>query len=480
MHTAKTRTLPILFAILSIFMAAPASAGEGPSIKAIDDYFAAFTEANRIPGLSVAVVEDGAVIFCRGYGSDGLGGAMATDTRLCIGSVSKTFTALAILQLAERGAIDLDAPIKRYVPWFSVKGPGSERITVRHLLTHTSGLDERGDPHPELANASPEDELRSLADVRPSAAPGTRFAYYNKNYRALGYLVEKASGLSYGEYLRRNVFEPLGMSAASADPSGIARGSAPFFGLSVGVPNTYYSGDAPAGGLVMSASDAAKYLAALMGSHSARIAGAKVASADLVSRLREVPAGIGSQYGLGWSVERGGERLTHGGDVSGFHAYAEMNLDAKTGCIVLCRENGLMPMLSCYDELPIAVHGLLAGEAVSDPRAFVWIAPATVALAILVVLYHAWRFARQPAWLRKAERRAPFVRVLMLIPGPLLSAFFLCLPWLFSALLGLACTWADLFHFLPDMALLVVLSSSASILRAFLRARGLVIRRGIR
>jgi CubicO group peptidase (beta-lactamase class C family) len=470
MNMRRSKRFLAAFAAAILF-SIPASSALGqcgaiPSAQAIDEYFTAFAAANRIPGLSVAVVADGRILFSRGYGSDGLGGPMTSESRLCVGSVSKTFTSLAVLQLAESGAIDLDAPFKRYVPAFAVDGPGAELITVRQLLSHTSGLAETGDPRPEIPDASLEDEVLSLAQVKPFAAPGTKYRYYNKNYRALGYLVERMSGLSYGEYLRRKVFEPLGMTGASTESAGIARGTAPFFGFALPVPNTYCPGDAPAGGLVMGASAAAKYLLSLLS-----------ADPGFLAKMGTVPSGVESRYGLGWTVEREGRRLTHGGDVSGFHAYAEIDLDSKVGCIVLCRQNGLWPMLSSYDELPIAVHALLAGEAAPDPRSSAWLQPAFWAFALLAALYQAWRFFRLPAWLRKAERRAVFARVLMLLPGILAAVAALCLPLAFSSLMGLACGWADLFHFIPDLAFLVLASSAAALVRACLRIL-LLIRRG--
>ena len=467
MRSMRMENRSLALAILSIGLVSPivAQAGRAPSARSLDEYFSAFARENRIPGLSVAVVGEGKVIWSAGYGTDGRGAAMTPETRLCLGSVSKSFTSLAILQLAERGLVDLEAPYRRYVPWFSVDGPGAEKITVRQLLTHTSGLDERGDPRPEIPGASPEDEVRSLARVRPSAEPGTRYAYYNKNYRALGYLVEAASGLPYGEYLRREVFEPLGMEGASTDPAGIAAGSAPFFGLPVPVSTSFCPGDAPAGGLVMSAAEAAKYLAALMDASGGRAVGP-----GFLDQLRQVPEGVRSRYGLGWTVERDGQRLIHGGDVSGFHAYAEVNLDTCLGCIVLCRQNGLGEMLGCYDQLPMAVHALLGGGPVPDPREFAWLPALPIGLAALILAYQAWRFARLPAWLGKARRRGPALRAALLLASAAPSALLLGLPGLCSALSGLACTWADLFRFLPDLALLALLAAAAGLVRGGAKA----------
>lgn len=475
MNRVNRTALALVALCLSLSsLAAQARPEDRPSVAAIDDYLSALVAAHRIPGLSVAVVRGDEVLLAKGYGDDGLGGPMGPGTRLCIGSVSKSLTALAVVQLSRRGLLDLDASFSDYVPWFATAGAGSEGITVRHLLTHTSGLDETGDPRPEIPGASLEEEVRSLALVRPSAAPGTRYAYYNKNYRALGHLVEALSGQPYGEYLREHIFEPLGMAGASLDPAGMAEGTAPFFGLAVPVPNTYYDGDAPAGGVIMGAADAARYLSALLASASGQPPAA--IGAGFLGELASVPAGVDSRYGLGWRVERDGARLVHAGDVSGFHAYAEVNLDTGLGCAILCRQNGLGLMLGAYDQLPLDVHALLAGEPASDPRSGAWLPFATLMIGALVAAYHAWRFAALPSWFRRAAGRPAAFRIASALLPVAPASCFLCLPALVAAATGLACEWSDLFHFSPDVAAIALAGAGATIARAAARLAGLASR----
>src|SRR5512138_1914844 len=117
-------------------------------LEAIDAFLQAQVKANRLPGLAVAIVQGDKIIFAKGYGEAARDKPVTPQTQFYIGSVTKGFTALAIMQLVEQGKLELDVPVQKYLPWFRVADPeASSKITVRHLLNHTSGLGERGDPH---------------------------------------------------------------------------------------------------------------------------------------------------------------------------------------------------------------------------------------------------------------------------------------------------------------------------------------------
>ena len=122
----------------------PASEAPAPGFTAIDAYIRRQMKDARIPGLALGIVHDGRPVHLRGFGrADDSGRAFTPQTPFFIGSNSKSFTALAVMQLAEAGKLDLDAPVRRYIPWFRVADPeASALITVRHLLNQTSGLTE--------------------------------------------------------------------------------------------------------------------------------------------------------------------------------------------------------------------------------------------------------------------------------------------------------------------------------------------------
>ncbi|PCC68147.1 CubicO group peptidase, beta-lactamase class C family [Nannocystis exedens] len=173
----------------------------------------------EVPGLAVGVVRQGRLVFSRGFGSADLeqGTRITPDTVFRIFSVTKVFTAAAIMQLVERGQLGLDDPLARFLPAF----PRADEVTVRHLLSHSSGIHEYAGSSPvlERMGATPEDLVRHIAaqPVPFDFAPGTRWSYSNSNYVLLGLIVERVTGRSYGEYLAAHVFSPAGLGRTRVD-----------------------------------------------------------------------------------------------------------------------------------------------------------------------------------------------------------------------------------------------------------------------
>jgi len=144
------------------------------------------------------------VIYIQGFGSDGHGHGVTPDTQFRIASLSKSFTAVAVLQLVEAGQVELDSPVQAYLPTFVTADPSaSRRITVRHLLNQTSGMADAG--FPSIANdqsGSLEQRMESLRSARLVSDPGQRFHYFDPNYQLLARLVEVVAGVPFSTYLR--------------------------------------------------------------------------------------------------------------------------------------------------------------------------------------------------------------------------------------------------------------------------------------
>ena len=186
------------------------------SYEAMDAYVEAQMKHLNIPGAALAIVEGDTITHLRGFGKARPGGEAPTpQTPFFIGSLTKSFTALAIMQLVEYGKIELDAPVRRYLPWFRLADlKASSQITVRHLLNQTSGLpmllgmanlDDTAD-RPDAT----ERQVRGLSTLKLNRAVGSKFEYSNLNYNVLGLIVEAASGESYAAYIQKHVFTPLG------------------------------------------------------------------------------------------------------------------------------------------------------------------------------------------------------------------------------------------------------------------------------
>src|SRR5215212_8234691 len=185
-----------------------------PDFDAVDQYIERQMAANRVPGLALAITHADDVIYLRGYGTAENGEPMTPRTQFYIASLSKGFTALAVMQLVEEGKIGLDEPVRAYLPDFTTTDRRlSGQITVRELLNQTSGLADSGFPSYTLPQPdSLEGRVESLRHARLVSEPGTEFHYTDPNYAVLARIVEVASGKPFGGYLRERVFGPLDMA----------------------------------------------------------------------------------------------------------------------------------------------------------------------------------------------------------------------------------------------------------------------------
>ncbi len=174
------------------------------------------------PGLAVGIVYDGELLWGRGYGYADIEAKtpVRLDTRFRIASISKTFTAVAILQLRDAGLLSLDDPVSQHLDWFNLQYQDAPEITVRNLLTHTSGLprDSHNPMWTECDAPSWGDFVEGLKTRPPTRPPYHKFAYSNVGYSLLGGVIEQVSGASWAQYLQRNIVDPLGMSETHPVP----------------------------------------------------------------------------------------------------------------------------------------------------------------------------------------------------------------------------------------------------------------------
>ena len=187
--------------------------GDKIDFNAIDQYINAKMRLPRIPGLALAIVKGDRIIYVKGYGqADQSGHPVTPQTSFIIGSVTKAFTALAVMQLVEAGKVELDAPVQRYITWFRVADTVvSAKITVRQLLNQTSGLPMLREPQfwTELDGGALERTVRFLKKAKLNFPPGQSFGYSNANYETLGLIVQTVSHQLYEEYVQEHIFGPL-------------------------------------------------------------------------------------------------------------------------------------------------------------------------------------------------------------------------------------------------------------------------------
>jgi D-alanyl-D-alanine carboxypeptidase len=323
----------LLSALIS-FAAAPgaqsvsaAPSQQAPPLKAaaqskIDTDVQALLRAAHAAGATIAIVQGGAIVYTRGYGLRDVANALPADahTRYEIGSITKQFTAAAILQLKEAGKIDLDATVATYLPSVA----HAKEITIRQLLTHTSGLEDYVDtPNFETLAATPAtfDQLMSRISGRPLGfTPGAQFGYSSTNYLILGRIVELVSGQSWEAYVQQHLFAPAGMtdSATMAQESQLAdmaRGYVYAQGRISESKPIAESWASSAGGIVSTVDDLQRWGEALS---SGRI----ISTSDyqLLASPARLADGSAAEYGFGMKVDHfeGEPRIWHHGNTNGF------------------------------------------------------------------------------------------------------------------------------------------------------------------
>src|SRR5215469_2795516 len=274
--------LPLLALLFTVLPVAAAQSRQGivgvalsrPKFTSIDTFVSSAMQANRIPGLSLGIVHGDQVVHLQGFGAaDATGRMVTSQTPFILGSISKSFTALAVMQLVEAGRVELDAPVQRYLPWFRVADrTASARIAVRQLLNQTSGIpanseNEQKEGFLSTGNETLEHYVRGLKTLALDRPVGASFEYANTNYSVLGLLVQTVSGQSYETYIQQHIFAPLQMSHSFASEQdarrdGLAQGYQVWFGVPVPTAQPYPRDMVPAGLLISTAQDMAHYLIA--------------------------------------------------------------------------------------------------------------------------------------------------------------------------------------------------------------------------
>lgn len=393
------------------------------SYEAIDAYVEEQMHRLKIPGVSLAIVEGDKIVHLRGFGQARPGGEPPSPhTPFPIASLTKSFTALAVMQLVEAGKIELDAPVQRYLPWFRVADPqASAQITVRHLLNQTSGLPTSSGESVDFDDrpGAAERHGRSLATLRLTGPADSAWEYSNSNYVLLGLIIEAAGGKSYADYVQRQIFTPLEMghtytSQAQARQNGLAVGHQVRFMIPFAAPYMPLAQSGLAGGgLISCAEDLARYMIVLL--NRGRYGDVQILSSAGIDELQR---GVGEvnafglslgQYGMGWFVGTIGKTklVWHGGTLPDFAAHMALLPEQKKGLVLLYNacHHWLNPVLA---DLGNGVAAMLAGES-HTPLPFFYVVPwalrGQALLPFFQVLGAAATLRRLRRWRLDPERR---------------------------------------------------------------------------
>jgi CubicO group peptidase (beta-lactamase class C family) len=298
--------------------------------------------ASGVPGLAYAVVTGDEVTETGAHGVVEIGDdrEVTADTPFPLGSISKSFTALAVMQLVEAGEVDLDAELGQYLEGFSGRAAGA--VTIRQLLSHTSGFSTLQGNASHTDSTGGRDELERLVDRLAEAnlaySPGERWEYSNTNYQILGRLIEVVSGQEYQTYIATNILEPVGMENSFVGDGEVheemATGHRPWFGTKRPLAdNTTHRGTAPQGGVVASANDMALYMQMMMNGEG------DVLSAEGKTQMMSPASAASPYYGFGWYLDPPNGTVWHSGLVPGAEALATLVPSEREGVVVLVNAN---------------------------------------------------------------------------------------------------------------------------------------------
>ncbi|HLM20989.1 MAG TPA: serine hydrolase domain-containing protein [Propionibacteriaceae bacterium] len=455
----------------------PPAAGS-PDFVAIDAYLDREMRELRIPGLALGIVHDDEIVHLQAFGvADASGRAVTPQTPFILASASKSFTALAIMQLVEDGKVDLDAPVVTYLPSFSVGDESaSTTITLRHLLNHTSGLSEDTAYEPMLSNdmsdSALSERVKALSDAELVHRPGEAFEYTDANYDTLGLIVEKVSGQSYEASIRERIFTPLGMSRSFTDQtearqSGLASGHRSWFGFPRSFDAPYSRAAMPSSYLISSAEDVTHFLIGQLngGTYDA----ASVLSPAGIAAMHQPAVREGDRdifYGMGWESRTlaGVPVVRHKGTNANFYADMVLDKEGGWGVVILANFNSLNFNGGRLQGLTAGVLSLLKGEGppeVPMPH-HPLLASATLLIAAVTVLMLSsmvWSLATMRRWRTHPGRRPgrPWVLGLQVALSSVV-----CVGWGLGLLLifpALAYPLAPTLLIVPDLGYLIVISS---------------------
>jgi len=448
-------------AAASILAAAVQPAGaQGLDAAALHRLVESQMRLSMLPAVAVAVVRPDREVFVGGFGP--AGAAVGPDTPFLIGSVSKTITALAIAQLADAGRLRFDDPVVVHLPGFALDAPQRGRaITLRQLLTHTSGL-RTWSGHDRAAQ-----QEAKFDHIAPARAPGGGFEYSSLNYIVLGRVIEAVSGMRYADYLREHVFVPLEMKnsfsdLAQARSAGLVRGHRFLYGWPLPWDEAAQPEPlVPAGFLVSSARDLGHFLEMLLG--EGRFRGRQIVSPAVLKEMFVPWDGAASGPAMAWGVGR--TRAGHAGATPTFSARLSLLHQQQAGVVVLANVNS-GPFFAGIAAVEEGVLRLLRSEAAGAGP------PYEILFKLTLLALLATGFVRMLTSLRRWARRG-FPRELRWsrrTVAPLAGELAIAAAVLIGVPRWVGVPLPTLLVYFPDLGLAMVIGAATGVAAAAMRS----------
>lgn len=431
-------------------------------VEMFDGFLSQQVERHNLVGLVVVIVNREGVVYQAGFGD------VTPTSTLPIASLSKAFTATAVMQQVELGRIKLDAPVQTYLPWFNF-----EHITVRHLLNQVSGLGDAGYQPPSFSpETSLEAAVRDLVQMAKPVSPvGSDYHYFNPNYQTLGLIVEQVTGQPFSEYLQTHILTPLQMDGTTTMPplmpDDLPPGHLTAFGFPIAAPETVYGQYMiPSGGIVSTAGDMAHFL--LMQLNAGHFSDATIVSPESITLMHTPPSDIESPYAMGWKIGMSNSvpLLEHGGDLNTYHAQMVLLPEQGIGFVLMLNQNGFLHNFTSYAELNQGIVALLTGQSSPQSLSMRTVGMGLLAAVLITVsldgwlLVHLWR--HRDRWRYRSWGRLLLSSGSNLIP----LVGLLALPYLIWPLLGRFASYDLLFIAQPDVLLWVTIIAGLGLIQA--------------
>lgn len=407
-----------------------------PLSSHIDQYIQEQMAQKNIVGMSVVIVQEEEITYLKGFGSASLEKHTMVTPRTIfdLASCSKSFTAMAVLLLWNEGLIDLDKPLKYYIPEFSMEDEEiSAQITVKQLLNQTSGIP--GNIHEPVAfqcKDDPQDKnafeilIEAMKNIRTNRPPGSSFEYTNLNYSLLGALVEKVSGKCFEDFMEERIFTPLGMTNSTTKPDVAASldradGHQMVLGKIISRNIPVYRSAVPAGWVMSSGEDMAKWM--IINLNDGMLDGQQIIPARVIEEMEKpdinlIKDGEEASYSMGWFIDKdkdGETVIWHGGDTPNFLSEMIILPDRHLGIAMLVNSQTSKDAHS----VALGIASMLMGSELELPASPWWaswaaidsIALSAVILSLVFVLclipylWWQWRIIRRYKRGEKTESR---------------------------------------------------------------------------
>ena len=346
-----------------------------------------------IPGLGVGLVEEGEIVYAQAFGVQSLatGVPVTTDSLFCVASIAKCFVACAIMQLVEQDLLCLDAPLVEFLPDFLLDADHFQEITLRQILSHTSGIPEMDEieyehlvVQPEYDEESPARYVRTLSNRKMIGLPGEKFAYSNIGYNVLGYLIARRTGKTFEDYMKAHILTPAGMSDSTFFFPNVPldRLAVPHLRIPQLVPNPvlpYHRADAPASFLYTSVNEMCRW--AMTSLNRGTYFGQRLLSPGSYDQMWTPAVQRGyppfrEEMGLGWALGHyeGFRTVAHGGGGFGWTCHLILLPEQNRAAIILCNEES--SAIECLEQA--VMRALLEMEPKPGPVS--WLIPIASAL----------------------------------------------------------------------------------------------------